>query len=184
MDVITKMKCDEWFVDSGATHHITNRREWFTEYTPFKNPKMMDSAKNGVCFQALGSGSIQVTTYDGHSWKEQVFKDVWLCPEGALNLFSMKKAGQKGIDQYIWENGLQWIFHRDGETIAIAVSPGENNLYRMAVSHNTGKDLHCKRHRRDTAIMARAFRSSRPTACNEIFEGPRDSGHGTHYTQL
>ena len=45
----------------------------------------------------------------------------------------MKKAGQKGIDQNIRNNGKMWTFLKDGEPIAVAVSPREGNLYWMAV---------------------------------------------------
>ena len=142
---ISKLNCDEWYVDSGAMQHMTNRREWFSEYKPFTNPKSMDSAKNGVTLQALGSGRVAVQTYDGHNWNEHSFVDVWFCPDGALNLFSMKKAGQKGIDQDIRDNGSLWTLLKDKEPIAIAVSPLEGDLYRMAVSRRTREDVCCRR---------------------------------------
>ena len=84
-----------------------------------------------------------VQTYYGHNWNERSFVDVWFCPDGALNLFSVKKAGQKGIDQDIRDNGSLWTFLKDGEPIAIAVSPGVGDLYRMAVSRRTREDVHC-----------------------------------------
>ena len=65
------------------------------------------------------------------SWNRYSFLDIWFCPDGALNLFSVKKADQKGIDQDIRNNGLMWTF-LDGKTITMAVSV-EGNLYQMAV---------------------------------------------------
>ena len=68
---ISTLNCDECYVDSSAMQHMTNRREWFSEYKPFTNPKSMDSTKKCVTLQALGSGRVAVQTYDGHNWNER-----------------------------------------------------------------------------------------------------------------
>ena len=83
----TKVKCEDRYVDSGVMQHMTNRRDWFTEYKPFISPKSMDSAKNGITLQVLGSSRVVVQTYNGHTWNERSFLDVWFSvtkgqPEG------------------------------------------------------------------------------------------------------
>ena len=76
---------------------------------------------------------VQVQTYNGQTWIEWSFLDVWFRPDGALNLFSVKNAGQKGVDQDIRNDGKLCTILKDGEPIGMAVSPGKGNLYRMAV---------------------------------------------------
>lgn len=58
-------KCDDWLVDRGASHHITNGRNWFATYTPFDQHKIMDSARQGVHIQAMGCWRIDVMVYNG-----------------------------------------------------------------------------------------------------------------------
>lgn len=130
---IDMSECDEWFIDSGATHHVTNRRDWFVSYKPFDTPKKMDSAKNNVHIKAFGSGRINVETFDGRRWTRRYFDDVWYCPDGACNLFSVRKAGEKGIDQSIKNDGKLWLFYRNNIPIAVALSESKNELYRLAV---------------------------------------------------
>ena len=98
---LTKMKCNDWYIDSSATQDTTNRRDWFIEYKSFLSPKSMYSANNSIRLQAMGSGRLVVHTYNIHTWIEWSFLDIWFCPDGALNLYYVKKAGQKGIDQDI-----------------------------------------------------------------------------------
>lgn len=125
--------CDEWYIDSGATHHVTNRRDWYVSYNPFDTPRKMDSAKNNVHIKAFGSGRIDVEAFDGKRWIRRYFEDVWYCPDAACNLFSVRKAGEKGIDQSIKNDGKIWLFYRNNIPIAVALSESNNELYRLAV---------------------------------------------------
>uniref|UniRef100_V9ICD9 Gag-Pol n=1 Tax=Apis cerana TaxID=7461 RepID=V9ICD9_APICE len=48
---------DVWHIDSGATEHMSNRREWFSSYKKFdtvENIKIGD----GKYIQAIGSGDL------------------------------------------------------------------------------------------------------------------------------
>uniref|UniRef100_A0A1B6F976 CCHC-type domain-containing protein n=1 Tax=Cuerna arida TaxID=1464854 RepID=A0A1B6F976_9HEMI len=61
VDLINKShysECDIWLVESCASHHVTNRRDWFVTYTPFGTPQKMDD------IQTLGSGKIDVMVFD------------------------------------------------------------------------------------------------------------------------
>ena len=58
---------DAWHIDSGATEHMSNRREWFSSYKKFdtiENIKIGD----GKYLQAIGSGDIDILAFNGKGW--------------------------------------------------------------------------------------------------------------------
>ena len=63
---MTKMKFNDWYVDSGAMQHMTNRRLVYGVY----------SAKNGITLQAMGPGHVVVQTFNEHTWNKHSFLDV------------------------------------------------------------------------------------------------------------
>lgn len=46
-----------WIVDSGASHHMTNRRELHLDFKSMKNPLSVKIA-NGFCLEILGRGTV------------------------------------------------------------------------------------------------------------------------------
>lgn len=48
-----------WVIDSGASGHIKNSKNWFVAYEKLKTPLVMRLA-NGVCNNAYGRGDIEV----------------------------------------------------------------------------------------------------------------------------
>ena len=48
-----------WFLDSGATDHMSSRREWFTDYS-VKNAPIKVKIGDGSYIEAVGSGNIDV----------------------------------------------------------------------------------------------------------------------------
>lgn len=48
-----------WWIDSGATKHVTNRREYFSMYEEFETPSMIRAAGSEILY-AEGKGHIQI----------------------------------------------------------------------------------------------------------------------------
>lgn len=79
---------DDWYVDNGATHHITMRGDLFEEFERFTEPCTVTTA-NGKQVNALGKGSILMKT------KNEVWfylRNVWYVPQITTNLFSVLAA--------------------------------------------------------------------------------------------
>lgn len=53
----------EWYVDSGATTHISNRKDWFQDYMEDSNYNV--TVANGQALNAHGTGKVVVFTKDG-----------------------------------------------------------------------------------------------------------------------
>lgn len=85
---------DEWFVDNGATCHLTFRNDIFQSFERFCIPLKLQVA-DGNTIEALGKGIVQLqATVDGKSIEVNL-QDVWYVPKLNRNLFSVLAAQDK-----------------------------------------------------------------------------------------
>lgn len=85
-------KCYDWFVDNGASKHITNNSNYFTAFEKFKTPHGITAA-NGKVLPAIGKGTLRImTTIEGEERQFKDLQDVWLVPDISKNLFSVLAA--------------------------------------------------------------------------------------------
>lgn len=78
---------DEWYIDNGATHHVTMRGDLYQDFESFQEPHTVTTA-DGKVIEALGKGSILMKTKK----RTFVMKDVWYVPKVTKNLFSVLSA--------------------------------------------------------------------------------------------
>jgi hypothetical protein len=60
---VLEVNCDKvnWYVDNGATNHITNCKDVFVQYEPFTEEQLVKTA-NGDTMRAEGKGLINAET--------------------------------------------------------------------------------------------------------------------------
>ncbi|KAE8679209.1 Retrovirus-related Pol polyprotein from transposon TNT 1-94 [Hibiscus syriacus] len=58
-----KRFADIWLIDSGATYHMTSRREWFHHYEPVSGGSVYSC--NDHALEIIGVGTIKLKMYDG-----------------------------------------------------------------------------------------------------------------------
>lgn len=85
---------DVWLSDSGASVHITGRKDWYEEFTIFQEPRPVSTAGNGKVL-ALGIGKVKLDAFMQGQWIPSTLSDVLYIP-GAVNLFSEAVMAQKG----------------------------------------------------------------------------------------
>ncbi|CAL1406718.1 unnamed protein product [Linum trigynum] len=100
-----------WVVDSGATIHVTSKREFFSSYTPgdFGVVRM----GNGNLSKVIGKGEACLETMNG---TKLLLKDVRHVPEMRLNLISVDKLDEEGYCN-TFHNG-QWKLTRGSLVLA------------------------------------------------------------------
>ena len=78
---------DSWNADTGATSHMTPRREWFQEYSPCSIPVRV---ANGKVIMAVGVGKVQmIPKVDGKALPMVTFTRVLHVPLLTSNLLSV-----------------------------------------------------------------------------------------------
>jgi transposase InsO family protein len=83
-----------WWVDNGATQHVTHCADYFTDFEEFKISHKVKAA-GGELLQAVGKGTIPVRSHDG---KIMTLNDVWYVPQISKNLFSVLAAHDRNTE--------------------------------------------------------------------------------------
>ncbi|KAL6421482.1 hypothetical protein ACFW04_014069 [Cataglyphis niger] len=83
-----RVKNAEWFLDSGASDHMSNMKDWFIMYEEFDFPTAV-CIGDGDRIKAYGKGCINVNMFNEESWNENHLVDVLYVPKLKYNLFSV-----------------------------------------------------------------------------------------------
>lgn len=120
---------DVWITDSGASAHITYRRDWIEDLRPLTGEKVT-LGDDGEC-KVVGIGKVRIEKLVNGEWEPGVIEDVLLVPRVTRNLFSVGVCTAKGF-RVGFENGVVEV-SRNGVTVATGVKSGvqSNSLYRM-----------------------------------------------------
>ena len=106
----SETKSEVWFSDSGATQHVTGRKDWLVEFLSFDTPKPVSlSDQNEV--DAIGTGTIHIQAFRNGSWSACTINNVLYIP-GAVNLFSETVMAQKGY--VIGRDRVKTVYYSDG----------------------------------------------------------------------
>lgn len=73
-------KRDAWYVDSGASSHMCNRRDWFVSYKNLDEPVEV-LLGNGDKMKAIGSGDLNILSFNGKNWIEKKMINVLYAPK-------------------------------------------------------------------------------------------------------
>lgn len=118
-----------WYIDSGATSHMTNNREFFNEI--FTNIEDKIIVANGKEANVKGIGSGKVICYNGNIKKTITLKNALYIPDLHTNLISVKKITENGFTVEFKEKACNIL--EDKKIIVTAESEG--NLYKLKTEH-------------------------------------------------
>ncbi|KMQ88490.1 copia protein [Lasius niger] len=85
---------DVWITDSGASKHITYRREWFNKFEVTNRGDSVSLGDNKK-YDVVGEGTILIEKFVDGAWREAQIKNVIYVPEIKKNLFSVGKCTQR-----------------------------------------------------------------------------------------
>lgn len=125
ISVKTRNDC-RWYMDSGASDHMCNNRNWFANYLEII-PPLSITIGNGKTIYALGKGDINILSFDEKHWLEKHLADVLYVPDIGLNLFSSGCALDKGLKMISDRDKCK--FFKDDRIVAVGVR--SNRLFEM-----------------------------------------------------
>lgn len=139
-----------WYIDSGATSHMTSNRKFFKSLHSCNNENLRLANGDYVEIHGVGEGNI-ICQNDKGKYKNITVKDVLFVPSLEESLLSVKRLAEKGI-QVKFEESKCYIIHKG---IVIAVAELNGNLYKLknddkvlAVIKEHNKDCQHQWHRR------------------------------------
>ncbi|XP_076883237.1 uncharacterized protein LOC143531940 [Bidens hawaiensis] len=114
---------DEWYLDNGASNHMTSNRSFFSEL----NNRVTGKVKFGddSYVDINGKGSI---LFDAKSGEQRLLTGVYFIPSLRSNI-SLGQASERGCDIHIKDNYL--TMHDGQGRLLMMVTRSPNRLYRI-----------------------------------------------------
>lgn len=120
-----------FLLDSGASDHIINREDLFSNFIDLPIPVKISVAKHGEFISATKKGTLHVTSNMG---VQGTLEDVLFCPEAPYNLLSVSKLQRAGATVIFDHRGTQICKH--GKTIMRGKSVNNLVILDFKVSVN------------------------------------------------
>ena len=120
----------DWFADSAATSHVTNRRDAFIIYDALCGTTV--AGVGNITTRAEGRGTVKLLSRCNNEDYILRLMDVLHVPGNQCNLISLGRWERDGR-HYIGRNGTLSLIAQDGKHVAQGTKIA-NNLYRMNVT--------------------------------------------------
>ena len=119
---------NEWYIDSGASVHLTNDKTWLTSASkpPSSTQEIIVANKNRLNVDAVGEVNLDVCT--GGTPDKINVKEVMFVPDLTTNLLSVSKITNKGHKVY-FESSKCSIYDKSNALIASATL--KNGMYKL-----------------------------------------------------
>ena len=128
---------DKWLVDSGASSHMTPKRDYFTKYRSFSTPEKVGLG-DGRVVDAVGVRTIRLNMlFKVSNSKRAVMYDVLHVPKLTCNLFSVRATAKMGNSVKFGQSRC-WIRGPKGALEGMGSLAGK--LYHLKCEVITGKE--------------------------------------------
>ena len=126
-----------WYLDNGASNHMTGERSYFSEIND--NIKGKVKFGDGSFVDISGKGSI---LFEAKTGEQKLLTDIYFIPELKRNILSLGQATEQGCDVRIRDNFLTL---RDPEgRLIVKVLCYANRLYKIKLQVSRATCLHAK----------------------------------------
>lgn len=129
-----KKNKENWWVDNGATSHVTNTSDLFHTFEYFDEMSTVTTA-NGDKIQARGKGSVVIEANVSGKKVPITLQDVWYVPSIQRNLFSVLAAHDKNPQSTFSSTPTHCSMVIDGETKLIGKRCQKGGLYQLVVKN-------------------------------------------------
>lgn len=121
----------EWYIDSGASSHLTAMESWIMNKRSIQEKEIIVANSNKLKVSCIGDVKI-VTKTDACEFDVPV-KDVLCVPELTTNLLSVSQLIKNNNQVSFSENGCS-VYNKDGQLVAQAVLT--NGVYKLMMPEN------------------------------------------------
>lgn len=126
---LTDCSDDVWLLDSGASVHMTYRKEFFVNLQEYDNDcNRTVKLGNQIELKVKGVGTVLIKKCLNGQWESNVLKEVLYVPELRRNLFSEGAAMRLGF--VILKKDISALIYK-GNDIVLTATQKSNNLYEM-----------------------------------------------------
>ena len=117
---------DNWWIDSGATQHMTPEKDGMQNFVEFGTPRKVQLAENSI-LHSYGKGDLKMTVYDGSKEINLNLSNVLYVPKIKKKLLSLPTLTEKGAEVRFKEKSFIVILN--GEMYCIGHKAGK--MYKL-----------------------------------------------------
>ncbi|KOB72135.1 Uncharacterized protein OBRU01_11181 [Operophtera brumata] len=120
---------DVWLLDSGASVHMTFRKDFFLNLELFSDGgERLVKLGNQQNVKVCGMGTVMIKKFINGQWEENILNDVIYVPELCRNLFSEGAIMRLGY--VIIKRNTTALIYKDNKVV-LSATQKPNNLYEM-----------------------------------------------------
>lgn len=123
---------DDWFIDNGASRHVTKNSQYFANFEKFEFPHSITVA-NGKSLPAVGKGSIKIMTIVNGKSQVKFLENVWYVPEISKNLFSVLSTQDKNRNSIFESTFKNCCLKINGEIALQGTRNAGGGLFKAAM---------------------------------------------------
>ncbi|KAL3699493.1 hypothetical protein R1sor_017515 [Riccia sorocarpa] len=127
---LAEKDCDAWFLDGGASEHMTHHREWFHNLEPVEKGTWFVGVADDTQLPVEGIGDIEITCCANEEVRKAVLRGALYVPQLKKNLFSVGQAADKGFDTVYSKDTCRLVTTR-GEVVISGMR--HQGLYRLDI---------------------------------------------------
>lgn len=121
---------NNWFIDSGASMHLTMRKDWLYDLSPA--PVTSIRIANDKMLEVKGCGKVNMSITDKNGKTQNIqITNVLYVPELASNLLSVSQLIKKGHSVQFHDNGCKILNNSKEEILSCKLM---NNMYCLNAS--------------------------------------------------
>ena len=146
------MKSKDWWIDSGASQHMTRDKKGMDEYENFKTPLKVKLADNSTLL-AYGKGNVRLPVYDGLTKVNVTLHDVLYVPRIQTKLLSLPTVTERGAEvqfkgqfcKIIINDKPFTIGHKHGKLYKLNSEPIHTSYLGSTVNEDKSQSIwHCR----------------------------------------
>lgn len=126
----TELNLMDWWIDNGATRHVTNCPDWFVDFEVFESACRIQAAGKET-LSAVGRGTIIVEST--HNSKQVTLNEVWYVPTISRNLFSVLAAQDRNRNSIFKSSATKCWLEVEGKTVLCGSRQVNGSLYKAAI---------------------------------------------------
>ena len=139
---------NDWWIDSGASQHMTPSKKGMTDYVTFRNPLHVKLADDSILL-AYGKGNLHLSVFDGTEKVNITLKDVFYVPKIQKRLLSLPSMTQKDVEvrfkgqfcKILSDEKLYSIGHKHGKLYKLNSEPIESSFFGETESNEKSLSL-------------------------------------------
>lgn len=121
-----------WWIDNGATKHVTNCPDLFVEFQDFESPRVIKAAGK-ESLKAIGKGTIEISSFTEDKTLKMTLKEVWYVPNISRNLLSVLAAQDRNENSRFHSTITKCWLEVNGQTVLCGSREKGGTLFKAAI---------------------------------------------------